>query len=113
MAIRCFACWLTLGLVAVVAFSGCSSETKPAAVDASSDPVPSPPRGVPDQAPRTPPKVPPKAPGAEAATAVPPSGAPEAAADPAPKVVGQKVTGPKQGAKAPKRPAAPLAAEQP
>ena len=113
MAIRCFACWLTLGLVAVVAFSGCSSETKPAPVVPPSVPVPSPPRAGPDQAPRTPPKVQPKGAGAEAAPVVPPSGAPEAAADPAPKVVGPKVTGPKQGAKAPKRPAAPLAREQP
>lgn len=110
MITRCYSCWLTLAVAAVVMASGCS-ETKdpPAAVPAPSI---SPPGGTTDGV-KTPPKATKVVPAesAPAAAASPAAAAPEPAGDAAPKANAPRVTGPKKGAKAPNKPTGPLANE--
>ena len=109
MITRCYSCWLTLAVAAVVIASGCS-ETKapPAAVPAPSI---SPPGGPIDGV-KTPPKATKVVPteSAPAANASPAAVAPEqAAGDAAPKANAPRVTGPKKGTKTPVKPTVPLA----
>ena len=108
MITRCYSCWLTLAVAAVVIASGCS-ETKapPAAVPAPSI---SPPGGPIDGV-KTPPKATKVVPTESAPAAASPAAvAPEqAAGDAAPKANAPRVTGPKKGTKTPVKPTVPLA----
>jgi hypothetical protein len=109
MTTRCFSCWLTLAVAAVVIASGCS-ETKapPAAVVPSQTPQP----GGPIDGVKNPPKATKVVPGesAPAANASPATVAPEqAAGDAVPKANAPRVNAPKKGTKAPVKPTAPLA----
>ena len=110
MITRCYSCWLTLAVAAVVMASGCSETKAPPAPPV----VPSTPQpGGPIDGVKTPPKatkvVPTESASAPAA-ASPAAVAPEqAAGDAAPKANAPRVTGPKKGTKTPVKPTVPLA----
>ncbi len=111
MTSRCFSCWLTLAVAAVVMASGCSETKAPPATVVPASPTPQP--GGSEPAPRTPPKATKVVPAESAPTAngSPVAPAPEPAGNAASKANAPRVNGPKKATKAPNKPAAPLADE--
>ena len=109
MITRCYSCWLTLAVAAVVMASGCSETKAPPAAPA----VPSTQQpGGPVEGGKNPPKAPKVVPGesAPAANASPATAAPEqAAGDAAPKANAPRVNAPKKGTKTFNKPTGPLA----
>ena len=95
MITRCYSCWLTLAVAAVLMASGCSETKAPPIVPF----VPSPPQpGGPGDGVKTPPK---------ATQVVPGDSAPDA--ENASPVNAPRVNAPKKGTRAPVKPTVPLA----